>query len=168
MSIMEVVEGKMVCAIAVEVRVAALLASFGDHIKSPNVTLVTAMQTASESIYWEALSAKLLNKYEEIEWTAASSSTSSRQDGKALSVRNSEFVKTRTSKGNMLHWKCYECGKPGHFAPNWFSRKKLYEHDQKRLSMPSSHNAFEAHDLLARQTRVGRVRVGEQPLHFVR
>ena len=114
----------MGCSIETEIRVATLLASFGDRDRSPYGHLVTALQLTAETSHWETVSAMLHQEFEDKAWYTAVGSRAMNAESKALTAgrpRRSPF--TRRKFQRIEKRTCYECGKQRHIASNCKSRK---------------------------------------------
>ena len=104
----------MECQVQESMKVAILLASFGDKSLSPYGPVISALETLSDSkLTWDTATSRLLQEYDskQSHGTGAISprSTGQRRSASALKAKASVV--------------CYACGKKGHFARDCYSRK---------------------------------------------
>ena len=127
-------------------QVAMLLSAFGDKSKYSYGPVVAAIQTAGgENLNWEDVTARLLQEYEEKQFSHQS-------DSGMASPKTSHALTTVTTAGrgrSKPHYKafgkrtCHCCGEVGHFIRNCPQRKKNWS--QFRLDDGDEQNSASAH-----------------------
>ena len=119
---MEVIFNRMEgmgCTIDESMKVAILLASFGDKSVSSYGPVISALETLSDdNLTWETTTSRLLPEYE--------SKSVTRDASAAQNIGQKKFVRALKAKTNVI---CYSCGKKWHFARDFFAKKKSQDRD---------------------------------------
>ena len=121
----------MQSAVAEDLQVAMLLASFGDKNKSSYGHAIYSLQSGADSPSWETVTAKLLQESEEKQWASSSSRGSLKQTTESVVAltaasgrKLTQFRKQRTERR-----RCFSCNKVGHLARNCSSSQKSTRRD---------------------------------------
>ena len=100
-------------AVSEEMKVATLLSSFGEKLRSPYGHTLASLQTFDDTLNWEAVTARLLQEYEER--SALSIKSSGSPQDHALTVQSTRGKFERTY-GPPESRTCYRCNQPGNLA----------------------------------------------------
>ena len=112
----------MQCEVQETMKVAILLASFGDKGASPYGPVVSALETLSDDkLTWDSATNRLFQEYDR-----------KQNHSTALSVTRAagqkRYVTALKAKANVV---CYGCGKKGHYVRDCYSRKSGNENDSR-------------------------------------
>ena len=116
-----------------DMRVAMLLASFGDKNKSPFGHVIVSLQSTARDVNWDTVTARLIQEYDEQTWAANyDTSSSSRENDRNVALaanRHGNFkaadapFSKRPGKKREKR-RCFSCGKVGHIAKNCRQKKQ--------------------------------------------
>ena len=93
-----------------QMQVAMLLAAFGEKTQSPYGHIVAPMQNAGQDLYWENVTARLLQEFDEKQWNNELNTRSGSQITNHALVVSRPYAKKRFVEKRQR----YKCGEKGH------------------------------------------------------
>lgn len=138
----------MKCNVRDDMRVATLLASFGDKNKTSFGHTIANIQSGNDAESWDAAASRLPQEFDEQEWAGEADTDKKKKTALAFNANDEGEVNRRSPRNNQRRKetrRCFNCKKVGHIARNCRQRKRdepeKYGGSNKRFVQDESNHA---------------------------